>query len=797
MKTIGYAKYINKYKLLIFMIVLLFAVVLMHDSVRADDNAGRTESVINVGPDGDCATIREAVERAGEGSTIRIKNGVYTENLKVNKNVTLVGETRNGVILEYPCTRYSKPPLEAQCGTFKNMTIRAGIDEEEYNGTHSYAVHCEKSYRGSGSEITFENCVFESIGNWDVGIGSRDGFTANFIKCRFNNLGLYYHTYGKNTGMSSTSNLNMLDCEFAPRSLVTIRNCYADTSILNINADGTRFPMLGNLNVFGSADAEGGPVLDESFKFMAKNVYWNGKKALSEIERVDFDEDEAYSYCENPVCNYDGLSDSLRFDFRFSKGIPKSDDRNVYLFELSSFENDFTGKVPVCTAKMKVNNSLFVPFVQRHIFSGFVPAIRYGGRYVALSDRKYIHNPEVLASNQSDYPDIESIKGILPDGSMIGTEAFANLKAKRMVYNMPLSLIVGETDDEEQPTIEYEYNGEKYHFNGYYVMIYDALFATLTNLGYYCDVIILNDWNDKHPEMVHRKSRNRTPQSLYYAFNTEDEKSVRLLEATAMFLAQRYSSGKYGMVYDWIIANEINQQKIWNYMDTEDIGEYTECFEKSFRIFYNAVKMHYSNANVYFSIDHDWNNNNGDNSSRFNGRDILYTFNDIAKSGGNYDWGVAIHPYPDPLTKVKFWEGKFDKTENARVLTPMNLSTITSLLEKEDFRDTDGNVRNLAVTELGFSSQTGEKMQAAAFAYCYYILEDNPYIKSFLMNRMTDSEEEMLFGLALGIYKLDHKAKYIEKVFSNVDSKEGEAYIPEMLKIIGADSLEEALEWAR
>ncbi len=251
------------------------------------------------------------------------------------------------------------------------------------------------------------------------------------------------------------------------------------------------------------------------------------------------------------------------------------------------------------------------------------------------------------------------------------------------------------------------------------------------------------------------------------------------------------------MVYDWVIANEINQQYIWNYMATTDVDYYTDSFEKSFRTFYNAIRANYSEARVYYSLDHDWNDNYGNNGRFFNGRDILYAFNETADKHGNYDWGLSIHPYPYPLTKTRFWLGTYDKSETAPILTPMNLSTLTDVMTKDDFLDTNGNVRQIGVTELGFSSRVGEKIQAAAFEYCYYIIEDNEYINCFLLNRQTDDGEALKSGLALGIYNNDYSAKYLAEVFAYIDTKKGMNYLDEMLEIIGADNLNQALSWAK
>lgn len=522
------------------------------------------------------------------------------------------------------------------------------------------------------------------------------------------------------------------------------------------------------------------------------------KEAEDEGNRVPFNPDDAFSYCKKAVCSVDKSSNSVIFDLSFDGAIPASDDNKIYLFELGSYEGDsaIKGKTPLGSTSKSDDVSIKVSYEKKYLFSKFVPAVLNDGEYYALSYGQYITNPSSLAANTKSYLEAGK-KGLLFDGSTIESNDFKNLNVKRLVYNIPLSIMIGDTTRPECPTINYEYNGKTYKFNGYTCMIYDNLFSNLTSKGYHCTAILLNDWNDKYPELIHPKSRAKTGQSLYYAFNTEEESGVRLMEATAMFLAERYSGGSHGMVYDWIIANEVNQQCIWNYMATDDLNYYAESFEKSFRTFYNAIKSNYSNARVYFSVDHDWNDNDGNNSKFFNSRDFLYAFNDAARKRGNYNWSLALHPYPDPLPNVKFWEGQYDKSEKAKVLTPMNLSAATSLMTSEKFLDANGNVRKIAVTELGFGSGLGENLQAAAYAYCYYIIENNKYINAFLLNRQTDSVEEMKAGLAFGLYTVNYTPKYVANVFSKVDTKEGEAYIPEMLQIIGASSLEEALSWAK
>ena len=477
-----------------------------------------------------------------------------------------------------------------------------------------------------------------------------------------------------------------------------------------------------------------------------------------------------------------------------------TDDGRLYLFDVASFEeNHINEKEPIASVQMDDTTDrlvLSVPFEQRLLFTRFVPAILRDGKYEQVDDGLYISNPEILADNNTPYSEPASKKGLLLDANTIGTEKLTDLNVKRVVFNIPISLIMGGSTSECVPTEYFDYCGQHYEFDGFMLGGFDSLFKYLSDNGYHTTVIVLNDWNTRFPGMIHQKARNKTSKSMYYAFNTEEEEGVRMMEAVALFLAGRYS-GEHGLVQDWVIGNEVNQQKIWNYMDTDDVKYYTASLEKSFRTFYNAIKSNYSNARVFFSIDHDWNDNGGNNGKFFNARDILYEFNACAESGGNYDWGVSIHPYPEPLTRVRFWQGSFEKTEEAPVLTPMNLTTITDFMQKDEFLDTLGNVRNLGVTEVGFSSGGGEELQAAAFAYSYYIIDDNEYIDSYLLNRQTDDADSLKSGLAIGIYNKDYTKKVIADVFSNIDTPAGEDYIPKMLELTGFKTLEEALQKAR
>lgn len=508
--------------------------------------------------------------------------------------------------------------------------------------------------------------------------------------------------------------------------------------------------------------------------------------------------EELSEYAMDVSLIYDAEQRKLRCSLEMPL-IPGSDDAYLYLFQAESWQEDgdvLAGE-PVTRGRKAREWETAFPYRDSYLFKRFIPALRIDGNYVQVGKSVYLLNPEALAENQDPYPELGSKKGILLDPTMVGTPELTDLNVKHAIYNIPLSHIMGETADPTFPTITYTYRGRNYAFNGAAVNGYDGLFKYLSDQGMTATAVVLNDWNDAFAELVHPEARNQESGAYYYMFNASEAEGARTLEAVASFLAQRYSDGEHGMVHSWVIANEINQNRVWNYMNTKDVYHYAAEFEKSFRIFYQAVKSRYANARVYFSIDHAWNSNEGDNSSFFNGRDVLEAFNEAALQHGNYDWGIAIHPYPEPLTRVNYWSQEYDKSRDASHLSIMNLNVLTDMLSEETYLDRSGDIRSVTITELGFSSGSGERLQAAAFAYCYYIVEDNPHVDAFLMNRQTDAPEEVLAGMAFGVYEYDHTGKYIKDIFRDIDTDRAGEYTEFILNILGADSLEEALSWAR
>ncbi|MDE7006599.1 MAG: hypothetical protein K2P07_00345, partial [Lachnospiraceae bacterium] len=350
------------------------------------------------------------------------------------------------------------------------------------------------------------------------------------------------------------------------------------------------------------------------------------------------------------------LDDSGRITITASgEGIPKSDDKFYYLFALNTYDTGIAEGADYIAREYKDSETLFTAGLNYNssnsrLFKKFAVAVKVDGKYVQVSTPSYITNPEAIAKYGSVFQQPASKKGILVDPNKLRGSELDDLGVKQAAYNIPVARLLGPTTSAAYPTIHYTYNGRTYTINGQVVAEYDLVFGTLTAKGITTTAIILNNYSPSFPQLIHPKARSGGS-APYYMFNGAEESGVEYMAAIGTFLAERYSGNSHGRISNWIIANEINARKEWNYMAHTDIETYVEEYARGFRVFYNAIKSVSSSARVYISLDQQW-DRNIKNNTNYDGRDIMDVFNRNISSKGNIDWGVAQHPYNVPLLSL-------------------------------------------------------------------------------------------------------------------------------------------------
>ena len=493
------------------------------------------------------------------------------------------------------------------------------------------------------------------------------------------------------------------------------------------------------------------------------------------------------------------LDDSGRITITASgEGIPKSDDKFYYLFALNTYDTGIAEGADYIAREYKDSETLFTAGLNYNssnsrLFKKFAVAVKVDGKYVQVSTPSYITNPEAIAKYGSVFQQPASKKGILVDPNKLRGSELDDLGVKQAAYNIPVARLLGPTTSAAYPTIHYTYNGRTYTINGQVVAEYDLVFGTLTAKGITTTAIILNNYSPSFPQLIHPKARSGGS-APYYMFNGAEESGVEYMAAIGTFLAERYSGNSHGRISNWIIANEINARKEWNYMAHTDIETYVEEYARGFRVFYNAIKSVSSSARVYISLDQQW-DRNIKNNTNYDGRDIMDVFNRNISSKGNIDWGVAQHPYNVPLTEARIWKSsKYVKhSADTSMMTMDNIEVLIDYLKQDHFLTDDGQVRSILISELGYTSHAGEAYQAAAFAYAYYKIEAYDEIDGFLLNRQTDAAEEVAQGLAFGLSSAGGGRKQIYDVFKYIDTGQHAQYTDFAKDLIGISSWSEIM----
>ena len=468
-----------------------------------------------------------------------------------------------------------------------------------------------------------------------------------------------------------------------------------------------------------------------------------------------------------------------------SEGIPKSDDKYYYLFEEPTYEDGIVeGSEPIAKIYKSDDASFKVDLnkgaANSRLFSKFQVAVRENGEFVSISHAKYITNPGACAGYSYGGMSQTSIKGILPDPLRIGE--LADLGVNYCTYNMPLSHILTTSGG-----IPYTYGGVTYHFNAGIINNYDTLYKRLNSMGIDVAAIILNDASvGAFPEITHPNARSGST-APYYMFNAANDSGVKALAAIGSFLANRYSGSGHGNVSMWIIANEVNARKEYNYMAKTDVGTYTAAFTRAFRVFYNAIKSQNSAAKVYIPIDQRWTLNT-EKTGDYDAKDVLDIFASSLKEYGDINWGLAAHPYSYPNGNTAFWKSSkyVNHTYSTPVITMDNIEVLTNYMQESAMLTEEGKRRSIILSEIGYSSTSGEALQAAAIAYAYAKMEQNGCIDALMLSRQTDAGDEIAaLGLALGLQTTGGHHKQAYNVFKYIDTDKRSDVVSFAYNIVG------------
>ncbi|WJH32726.1 DUF5722 domain-containing protein [Paenibacillus sp. CC-CFT747] len=336
-------------------------------------------------------------------------------------------------------------------------------------------------------------------------------------------------------------------------------------------------------------------------------------------------------------------------------------------------------------------------------------------------------------------------------------------------------------------TVVYEYEGQNYYFKKNWVEANDNNIKSLSDNGVTVSLILLAykenmDGTTPNRYLIHPDAGDN---GIVYAFNTTDETGTNYYKAITAFLADRYTreDQQYGRAVNYIVGNEVDAAEAWYNMGSgKSVGEFIEDYGRTVRLTNTVLKSRYSQARVYISLTHNWDEDLPSTGTNYDGRMIVDTLQQEMMSQGDIPWNIAYHPYPENLFDPKAWNAPTSTDRfDTKKITFKNLHVLVDYL-KQSRMLYNGEPRRIILSEQGFhsldNSLEGQKIQAAAYAYAYYITNFLDGIDSFILHRHVDHAGE--YGLNLGLWTHDpdisgaknipYEHKYIYDVFKYIDT---------------------------
>lgn len=445
----------------------------------------------------------------------------------------------------------------------------------------------------------------------------------------------------------------------------------------------------------------------------------------------------------------------------------KSSDDFYYLVKVNPNTNKVEKSVKKLLKEKYINVKLSIEGTDvGNLMSKYAIAIKQNGRYKLISTTTYITNPEKSATNTSKRFTPASKKGI--QGATI-----TDLGSKHTLWNLDLKYVIS-TNATGTPFV---YNGKTYYFHA----PYQDLVRSWNAQGISVSMVVLLSWDDNLSYLIHPSARVRG--KAYYTLNTTDKVARETLEAAFAFLGQAYGS-KDCYVSDWILGNEINAHRVWNYAGNLSLHSYAASYAQAFRMLYYGVKHGYGNTRCYLSLDNEWNRA----SNGYSGKTMLTAFASALKADNpDVEFNLAYHAYPAPLTAPDFWNnaGVTNHINTTSYITPKNIEVLTKYIKK-----TYGKNTRIILSEQGFTSSKGQSVQAAALAYSYYKVEFNDMIDAVIYRCEYDAPEEVRQGLAMGMMTdtITCIKKEAYNVYKYMDTPSSTTYTKPYLKTIGVSS---------
>ncbi len=420
-------------------------------------------------------------------------------------------------------------------------------------------------------------------------------------------------------------------------------------------------------------------------------------------------------------------------------------------------------------------------------------------RFALASHAVYPTDVTALAPADLPLPKTTSKKGVGGVEFRPIIDELVELGVQHITINVGINELISlkPIDGAESITVD----GQTYFIQPGALKKYDQTIGFASDHGMIVSAIILMGFppdSALRSALIHPESQTA---GAYGMPNLTTPAGVRIYRAALEFLARRYDGGDHGLISNWILHNEVDYAWVWSNMGEQPMELFMDTHVRSMRMAYLLARQFNPHARVFLSLTHSW-NKAGPEGRSYPPRAMVDLLAEYSATEGDFEWGLAYHPYPVSLFKADTWNDSDEIASfsfDTPMITPKNIEVLDAYLHQPRMLYQGDKVRSVQLSEQGYHtdgySEDAQKLQAAAFVYTWHKIRPLPSIEAFQTHRWIDHPNEG--GLLLGFRTIpDKEHKFGEKkfsweIFKSLDTPE-EARATEFAKeIIGIEDFDE------
>ncbi|HSU69775.1 MAG TPA: DUF5722 domain-containing protein, partial [Tepidisphaeraceae bacterium] len=386
------------------------------------------------------------------------------------------------------------------------------------------------------------------------------------------------------------------------------------------------------------------------------------------------------------------------------------------------------------------------------LLSGWVLARRDGERCEPVSAMHYIESETARAALPA--APARPLKGLC--GCPMDSPDVKELGVQSITLNIVLNQLLFPTSAPGRT--EYRYGDRTWYVADRAVARYDRSLKLAADHGCMVSaIILLSPVRDSPADAWIRLAAHpdADPKAAYVMPNFTTRAGVQAYAAAMNFLAERYSrpDGKFGRIHHWILHNEISSGFYWTSAGDKTLLTYLDLYQKSLRLTCLIARHYDPHTRPLISLEHSWTHN--PEKHGYPGRELLEQLVRFSRREGDFEWGIAYHPYAQDLRNPRTWE---DPQATFRFDTPFitfkNLEVLDAWVRQPRV-SFQGHPRDVQLSEEGLNSRDySEKAlqeEAAGLAYAWKKIVPLKTISAFQYHRWSDARAEG--GLRLGLRK--------------------------------------------